>query len=75
MDRDVIGAEVQVAVIAGKDLVAKDRSGMFGMGKATSSDPYVRIKYQGLELGKCAFSSFSVPSGTPKRTMQQQHSH
>ena len=44
------GLEVEISVIRGKDLVAKDSSGVFG--KKKSSDPYVKIFFGGKNHGK-----------------------
>jgi tellurium resistance protein TerZ len=49
---DIIGIELDATIIAGKDLVAKDGSGLFGMGKKTSSDPYIRLLLDGTKMGE-----------------------
>ena len=41
---DVIGIELDFTVKSGSGLVAKDGSGFFKMGKATTSDPYVVVR-------------------------------
>jgi tellurium resistance protein TerZ len=52
MSSDVIGVELDATIIAGKELVPKDGSGIFGMGKAKTSDPYVRILLDGKKIGE-----------------------
>ena len=44
------GAEIFVTVVKGKNLVAKDGSGL--LGKKKSSDPYVKIFFGGKKIGK-----------------------
>ena len=44
------GAEIVINVIKGRNLVAKDSSGLFG--KKKSSDPYVKIFFGGKKFGK-----------------------
>ena len=58
----VIGAEIDITIEAGRDLVAKDGSGFLGMGKAKSSDPYVKIIYRGATLQKTAVQKKTVCS-------------
>ena len=53
------GLEVEISVIRGKDLVAKDSSGVFG--KKKSSDPYVKIFFGGKNHGKTtSFSTYNI---------------
>ena len=49
-DRDILGAEIDLTIVGGKDLVAKDGGGLFS--KSKSSDPYVRVVYVGHEYGR-----------------------
>ena len=49
-DRDVLGAEIDLTIVSGKDLVAKDGGGLFT--KSKSSDPYVKVMFVGHEYGK-----------------------
>jgi len=51
-ESDVIGAEIDIKILAGRNLVAKDGSGFLGLGKNKSSDPYVVISYSRKQLGK-----------------------
>ena len=48
VDRAVIGAEIDLTVVAGRGLVAKDG----GVFSKKSSDPYVKVVFVGSELGK-----------------------
>ena len=49
-DRDVLGAEIDLTIVSGRNLVAKDGGGLFS--KSKSSDPYVRVIFVGQEYGK-----------------------
>jgi Ca2+-dependent lipid-binding protein len=49
---DVIGMELDITVKSGKGLVAKDGSGLFKLGKAKTSDPYVVITVDPQGKGK-----------------------
>ena len=42
-DDEVLGAELDFAILAGRNLTPMDGTGMFKMGKLTTSDPYVRL--------------------------------
>ena len=44
------GVDVTINVVQGRNLVAKDRSGLFG--KKKSSDPYVKVLFGGKKQGK-----------------------
>ena len=48
----VIGAEVDLTIIAGRNLVAKDGSGLLKLGKNRTSDPYCVVRHMGKLLGK-----------------------
>ncbi|KAL1512166.1 hypothetical protein AB1Y20_005432 [Prymnesium parvum] len=45
----ILGVKVDLTLVKGSGLVAKDGGGLFG--KAKSSDPFIRVTYRGLELG------------------------
>mmetsp|Transcript_12705 Transcript_12705/g.19680 ORF Transcript_12705/g.19680 Transcript_12705/m.19680 type:complete len:592 (-) Transcript_12705:71-1846(-) len=47
---ELAGLEIDVSIIQGRDLVAKDR-GKIGLGKKTTSDPFVKIFFEGIERG------------------------
>ena len=44
------GVDVTINVVQGRNLVAKDRSGLFG--KKKSSDPYVKVLFGEKKIGK-----------------------
>ena len=44
------GIDLVINVVKGRNLVAKDRSGVFGKKKA--SDPYVKVLFGGKKYGK-----------------------
>ena len=48
--RGIIGAEIDILVISGTNLVPKDGGGLFT--KSKSSDPYVKVVFGGKELGR-----------------------
>ena len=48
----IVGAELDFAILSGKDLVAKDGSGFLKFGKKTVSDPYVVVKLGSKKLGQ-----------------------
>ena len=52
--QDVLGAEIHLTIEAGRRLVPKDGTGLFKMGKKSTSDPYVIIKYRGTKFGQTA---------------------
>ena len=52
VDSDVIGAEFDLTIASGRSLVAKDGSGFLGLGKAKTSDPYVKIIVGGRALAE-----------------------
>ena len=50
---DIVGGELNLTVVAGRDLVAKDG----GWVTKGSSDPFVRVFVGGAEVGKTATMS------------------
>eukprot|EP00900_Chrysochromulina_parva_P007268 jgi/Chrpa1/16542/Chrysochromulina_OHIO_Genome00017593-RA len=51
-DDDVLGCEIDCTIISGRNLVAKDGTGMLGMGAKKTSDPYVVVSFGGQKLTK-----------------------
>ena len=46
-DDDVIGAELDFSILAGRNLIPMDGTGLFKMGKLSTSDPYVTVQLGG----------------------------
>jgi hypothetical protein len=51
LSSDVIGAEIDLGIVSGRNLVPKDGSGFLKLGTKTTSDPYViatfrKLKYE-----------------------------
>jgi Ca2+-dependent lipid-binding protein len=46
----VVGVEIDLKILAGRNLVAKDGSGFLGLGKAKTSDPYTKVIFNGATL-------------------------
>jgi len=44
---DILGAEVDLTILKGRNLVAKDGSGFLKLGKASTSDPYIKVTMTG----------------------------
>ena len=53
--RDLIGCEIDLTIVAGRGLVAKDKT---FFGKRTSSDPYVKVLYRTFQLGEKGKTEF-----------------
>ena len=51
-DDDVLGCEIDCTIISGRNLVAKDGTGMLSMGAKKTSDPYVVVSFGGQKLTK-----------------------
>jgi len=49
-DDDILGLEIDCTIESGRNLVAKDGTGLFKMGAKTTSDPYVVCNYNRNQL-------------------------
>ena len=52
LENDVLGAELDVKILAGRNLAPMDGAGVFGMGKAKTSDPYVKVSLSDVDKPK-----------------------
>ena len=51
-DDDVLGCEIDCTISAGRNLVAKDGTGLFKMGAKSTSDPYVTVTIGGTKFSQ-----------------------